>query len=379
MRQFQVLRYVRRATIGAALAALSVGLTIVPATASTPGDLGATSAPQFLGEDILPTGLIFEGTEVGGLSGLTYDAVRDVYYAISDDRSHIDPARFYTLRIDLADGSLDDEDVSVVGVTTLRDPRGRAFAPSSLDPESIALTEERTLVITSEGDASLLIDPFVREFGLSGRQLANLPVPGYYDPAPDGTSGVRTNLGFESGGFTPDGDYFFTGTENALAQDGPTATLTTASPSRLLRYDSAGRLDREFVYVVEPVQEAPTPSDAFAINGLVDLLPLTPTRLIAMERSFSVGAGNDVRLYFVDTARATNVRGRAALPADLLALRPVDKFLLFDLDALGVTLDNLEGLTFGPRQPDGSQTVLIVSDNNFSPTQFTQFLAFTIG
>jgi len=357
---------------------VSIGLAVMPAAASAPEDIGTAAAPQFVGEEILPTGLMFEGTEVGGLSGLSYDAVRRVYYAISDDRSQLDPARFYTLRIDLSDGTLDDGDVSVLAVTTLRDPRGRPFPPSSLDPESIALTPRRTLVITSEGDASQLIAPFVREFGLGGRQLANLPVPGYYDPAADGTSGVRNNLGFESGGFTPDGGFYFTGTENALAQDGPAATLTTMSPARLLRYDSSGGLDREFVYVVEAVPEPPIPPDGFSTNGLVDVLPLSPTRLVAMERAFAVGAGNDVRLYLVDTAGATNVRGRPALPADLSGVQTVNKTLLVDLDALGITLDNLEGLTLGPTLPDGRQTVLIVSDNNFSTTQVTQFLAFTV-
>lgn len=376
MRQFHALRHCRRAGICAALAALSIGLAIVPAAAS-PSDIGPAAAPQFVGEEILPTGLMFAGTEVGGLSGLTYDAVRDVYYAISDDRSQIDRARFYTLRIDLTDGSLDEGDVSVVGVTILRDPRGRAFPPLSVDPESIALTPRRTLVITSEGDASLLIDPFVREFGLSGRQLANRHVPNYYDPAPGGTAGVRTNLGFESAGYSPEG-FLFTGTEAALAQDGPAASLTSTSPARLLRYSQSGRLDREFVYIVEPVQEAPTPPDAFVVNGVVDILPLSPTRMIVMERSFSVGAGNDVRLYLVDTAGATNVRGMQALPADLAGIQPVQKTPFYDFDVLGLTLDNLEGLAFGPTLPDGSQTVVVVSDNNFSPTAFTQFLAFTI-
>jgi len=376
MRHSPVMPYRLRATICVLAAALGIGLVVVPAAAS-PSDVRPAS-PRFAGEEILPTGLIFEGTEVGGLSGLSYDAVRGVYYAISDDRSQLAPARFYTLTIDLSDGALDDGDVSVVDVTTLRDPRGRPFPPSSLDPESIALTPRGTLVITSEGDASQLIAPFVREFGLSGRQIAAQPVPGYYNPAPGGASGVRTNLGFESGGFAPDGDFYFTGTENALAQDGSTATLTTSSPARLLRYDRSGRLDREFVYVVEPVQETPIPPDGFAVNGLVELLSLSPTRLIAMERGFSTGAGNDVRLYLVDTAGATNVRGRPALPADLSSLQVVTKALFFDLDALGITLDNLEGLTFGPTLPDGRRSVLIVSDNNFSPTQVTQFLAFTI-
>jgi len=371
-----VLRRCWRAGVCSVSVLLGIGLVVNPAAAA-PGEIEVTAAPQFVGEEILPTGLMFEGTEVGGLSGLTYDAPREVYYAISDDRSQLDPARFYTLTIDLSDGSLDEGDVTILDVTTLLDARGRPFPALSLDPESIALTPRRTLVITSEGDASQLIAPFVREFLFSGRQLINRPVPGYYDPSPNGTSGIRNNLALESGGVTPAGDFYFTGTENALAQDGPVATLTSTSPARLLRYDRFGRLDREFVYVVEPVQEAPTPADAFAVNGLVEVLPLSPTRLIAMERSFSVGAGNDVRLYLVDTAAATNVKGLPALPADLTSVQEVSKTLLVDLDVLGITLDNLEGITLGPTLSDGSHTLLIVSDNNFSVTQVTQFLAFT--
>jgi hypothetical protein len=377
MRKFQAMLRIRQAAICAVAAAVGSGLVITPAAAA-PAEIEIAAAPQFIGEEILPTGLMFEGTEVGGLSGLSYDAVREVYYVISDDRSQLAPARFYTLTIDLSDGSLDDGDVAVVDVTTLRDPRGRPFPELSLDPESIALTPRRTLVITSEGDASLLIAPFVREFLLSGRQILNRPVPEYYDPAPGGTAGVRNNLGFESGGFTPDGDFYFTGTENALAQDGPVATLTSTSPARLLRYDRFGRPDREFVYVVEPVPEAPTPADAFAVNGLVEVLPLSPTRLIAMERSFSVGAGNNVRLYLVDTAGATNVGGQPALPPDLSSIQPVTKTLLYDFDQLGITLDNLEGISLGPTLPDGRQNVVVVSDNNFSVTQVTQFLAFIV-
>ena len=61
--------------------------------------------------------------------------------------------------------------VQIVGVTTLRDAAGQPFAPLSLDPEGLALTKDDTLVITSEGFAARLIDPWVREFGLDGRQL----------------------------------------------------------------------------------------------------------------------------------------------------------------------------------------------------------------
>ena len=42
------------------------------------------------------------------------------------------------------------------------------------------------------------------------------------------------------------------------------------------------------------------------------------------------------------------------------------------------TLDNVEGITLGPKLSDGRQSVLLVSDDNFSPTQITQFFAFAL-
>ena len=56
------------------------------------------------------------------------------------------------------------------------------------------------------------------------------------------------------------------------------------------------------------------------------------------------------------------------------------KTLLADLSATPglAPLDNIEGITLGPELPDGRQSVVMVSDDNFSPTQITQFLAFAM-
>ena len=57
------------------------------------------------------------------------------------------------------------------------------------------------------------------------------------------------------------------------------------------------------------------------------------------------------------------------------------KALVLDLDDVagdeGLTLDNIEGMTLGPRLPDGSRALLLVSDNNFTPGQVSQFLLFS--
>ena len=52
---------------------------------------------------------------------------------------------------------------------------------------------------------------------------------------------------------------------------------------------------------------------------------------------------------------------------------------VFAFDDLGIPIDNIEGMTFGPNLPDGRRTLVIVSDNNFSAGQFTQLIALAAG
>ena len=109
----------------AALVFALAGAWLLPATAAAHGGL------QFLGQAIVPTGTTYGGTTVGGLSSITYDAHRGVYYALSDDPSQFQPARFYTVGLDLADGRLSDSDVRFQDVTTLLAPGGQPYAPTA--------------------------------------------------------------------------------------------------------------------------------------------------------------------------------------------------------------------------------------------------------
>jgi 3-phytase len=353
-----------RSKVSAVLAAV-LGVALAPAAAPA-GAHGRSHDLRFQGQAIVPTGTTFQGTTVGGLSSITYDRRRGVFYALSDDPSQFQPARFYTVGLDVRDGRLSDGDVAFQGMTTLLAPDGRPYPPSSLDPEGLVLTKDRRLILTSEGLPNNLIDPFIRRYALDGSFLGSLPVPPEFLASADHTTGVRPNLAFESAGVTEDGRYFFTATENALYQDGPAATVANGSPSRILRYDlRRNRLDRQWVYETDPVAEPPVPADQFSVDGVVELLPLGYEHLIAMERSFSVGApgtGNKIKLYDV-----TLRRGHAAR-----------KTLLLDLDRLGIPLDNVEGLTFGPRLRHGRRSLVLVSDNNFAASQFTQFLLFSV-
>lgn len=334
---------------------------------------------DFLGKATLPTSFSFQGTQLGGLSGITYDP-RKVYYAISDDRSEKAPARFYTLKIDLTQGSLKNGGVVPLGVTTLLDETNQPFVRGSLDPEGIALTDKETVFISSEGDAKRLINPFIKEFSLySGRQLRTLEVPEKFLPVSSGKRGIRNNLAFESLTITPDQKYLFTATENALIQDGPAAAPRTSSRSRILQYNLlTSEEEQEFLYLTQPVAALLNIPGIF-FSGLVDLLALdNQGHFLSLERSFS-GLGFTIQLFKVSLEAATDIHDIDSLnTVDLKTIKPVQKQLLLDLKKLNLPLDNIEGLAFGPRLVDGRQSLILVSDNNFQTAQRTQIVALAL-
>jgi 3-phytase len=353
-----------------------VVVTMLAGAASAPAATEHKKQPtlEFRGEVIFPTGTAFAGTQVGGLSGIQY-AGGSTFYSLSDDPSQFGPARFYRLRADIGDGRLTPGDITFTGVTTLKQPDGTLFPTASLDPEGFALMRHHKVVVTSEGFATRGIDPWIRVFGLDGSHKRELRVPDQFLLGPG--KGVRQNLGFETAAFSKKN--LWTGSEGALTQDGPAASLTERSPARLLRYDKRGRPDEQYLYFTETIAEPPVPATNFAVNGLVELLPLDKDSFIAMERSFSVGApgtGNKIKLFRVELKHADDISGFSSLAGLFGVIDPVQKTLLLNLDVLGLPLDNVEGMTFGPKLRDGRRTLLLVSDNNFAPAQFTQFLLF---
>ncbi|WP_118165738.1 phytase [Nostoc sphaeroides] len=331
-------------------------------------------------------------TPVGGLSGVTYDAANNRYYSVSDDRSQFGPARFYTLTADTG--------VTFTNVTPLKDSNGNLFATFSIDPEGIALTNNGTVFISSEGEvnptAGRVSNPFIKEFSLTtGQEVRSLFVPskflpivedtnsnGIVDTGDTQTSGVYNNLAFESLTITPDQKTLFTATENALSQDGLRASLTSGSPSRILQYNLlSGQPEKEYLYITDAIADVPNPSTGFADNGLVDLLAIDNRgTLLALERSFAQGVGNTIKIYEVSLQGATDISFYDSLnnlsAEQLATIQPPQKRLLLNLNDLDLPngTDNIEGITFGPKLADGSQSIVLVSDNNFNQSQFTQIL-----
>lgn len=382
----------------------NVALFAISLSLASPSFAASPFTLNYIGQNIVPSGTQFNGTTVGGLSGIDYNASTGRYFAISDDRSGINPARFYDIDLDLnqfnrnpTPGALG---VSFSSVTNILTPGGGNFAVNSLDPEAIRLRNGQ-LYWTNEGQRSGagFQNPTVREMNLDGSYVRDFQVPNYYNPSGTanglsaGDSGIRNNLAFESLTFSNDGQTLYTATENALAQDNPLpATILNGTDNRVLALDvNTGSAIGEYIYFADPVIDLPVPITNFATNGLVELLnvPGMDGTFIAVERAFSAGAvgtngntGNNIRLYLTSIVGATNILGET----DLDNAGPVTKMnkqLLLDLDTLTnndgspFAQDNIEGITWG-EDFNGKPTLILVSDNNFSGTQFTQFVAFSV-
>jgi hypothetical protein len=81
-------------------------------------------------------------------------------------------------------------------------------------------------------------------------------------------------------------------------------------------------------------------------------------------------------VFLCDLKKATDVKNYPSLKNQKLEL--ASKKLVLNMDDLGIFIDNIEGLTFGPKLANGNRSIIFVSDNNFSDKQKTQVLLFEV-
>ncbi|OWQ45512.1 hypothetical protein CDL60_19960 [Roseateles noduli] len=352
------------------------------------------SSLRLIGQQVLPRRMDYAGTVVGGLSGVDYDPKTDTYVFISDDRTTTDSAnapRLYTARLTFDATTFSA--VSFTGTVSMKQPDGSVYpkVPDAkvADPESVRIDPVNgNWVWLSEGDRTLtstptrVINPFIREITPQGNHVREYPLPAMFQMSAQET-GPRGNLVFEGLTFSPDTQSAWVLMEGALIQDGAAPTTTAGSASRLTRFDRAsGVANAQYVYPIEKVQATPVPADQFTVNGPTEILALSATRFLVLERSFSVGVvGNQVRLYEIDTAAATNV----LTATSLTGATPVTKKLVLDFETLKTQLGgiaNLEGMTFGPKLANGKRSLVVVADDNFpaadSATDRNQMLVFEV-
>lgn len=333
----------------------------------------------------------FKDTVVGGLSGITYDRQQNLFYAVSDDRSNLAPARFYTLNLVLDRNSSKTKinDIEIKNVTFLSNEKQEQYAPGAIDGEGIALSPRGTVFISSEGNREKGVNPWIGEFDLKTGQLKQyLRIPQrYLLESPQAkeaqeAKGIQNNKAFESltlnqSGLSPQDPFrLFTATESSLIQDDIPKTPEVETKIRMMHYviNPVGDpvLVSEQLYLLDPG------NNETVASGLSEMMALPKEGyFLSLERSMNM-TGYGVKVYQVAASDATDTSPLASLSGNISLIQPLRKKLLLDLNQLGIELDNLEGMTLGPRLPDGSQSLVLVSDDNFKEEQVTQFLLFKL-
>lgn len=345
---------------------------------------------NLLNEFDVPYNFTYQNTSVGGLSGIDYNPAANEYYLICDDRSVINPVRYYTTKINVSNNKIDT--VVFTNKTTLHQPNGSVYPSSktdplhSPDPEAIRYNATGNyLVWTSEGERilkqgdTILQNPAINCIDKSGTYTGSFPLPAQFVMNKT-ENGPRQNGVFEGVCFANNNKTMYVTTEAPLYQDGPAAGLhDTTAWVRILKYNVSGKkLQAQYAYKLESIANEPNPADGFKVNGIVDILAVNDDEFLITERSYSTGVKNcTIKIFKCRFSNATDVKKVSSLK-----LHPpkkmVEKQLLLNMDSLGIYIDNIEGATFGPRLSNGHNSIVFVSDNDFLSDRKTQFMLFEV-
>src|SRR6478736_2586748 len=333
------MRLARSWFIVTAAATASAILALAPATradarpAASPAGVAASRACPPAGfavsfSDSLNK-LVYHGVALGGLSSLAWDP-RSAAWVSAVDNHGTDPARIWFFR-NLAHPTV------IRDPLVLRQPDGTAYDGTNSDNEGLAVLPDGNYLVSSE------TEPSIRIYGRDGVQKASLPVPAR----------------FAVTGTTPEGQ-----------------ATSNATLHRFLVYDldrhGNWQLTKQIAYRTE------------VGNRIPEVQAYGRDSLLVEEAAFSTTAGNSEELYAVTGVDAAPDVSTVANLSVAPAKDVVSKKLVANLVAcptLGAPsretqanplLDNYEGMTItgGP----GLAGVSLISDDNFSATQFTRVL-----
>ncbi|MFF3398052.1 esterase-like activity of phytase family protein [Streptomyces sp. NPDC002659] len=288
----------------------------------------------------------FQGTFVGNFSALAVDT--DGSIAAVSDRSEL--------------FGLDRVSLRPTSVVHLADEKG-----AQLDSEGLVVERDGSRLISSE------TEPSIRRYSREGAILASLPVPEALRVAPAGRA--TRNLTFEGLTLGPGGRTLLAAMEGPIAGDGAGIMRLQTWKRHSPKQDF--RLDEQYAYRAD------------AGLGISETTATGDGRLLVLERGFTPGIGNTVRLYLADLRHADDVSGVEYVTGQD-GVRLVRKTLLADIadcPSLGAPakqpqpnplLDNIEAMAVTSRGPGGRLQLLLASDDNQNPAQITRFYRLSV-
>ena len=361
------------------------------------GSLSATGSDGVVGDKLLEDGT--PHNRVGALgSAITYTGAGDKYVVTPDcgpnaGLSSYDE-RYYLLNLSLANGLVTP---SITGGATLNKSAGVTFnghsslfdatnSPNSrrFDSEAVRVTPAGTFWVSDE------YGPFLSEFSATGDRLRFITLPSKFlisNPAsgdaelpPVNTSGRVVNRGMEGLAISPDGHRLYGLMQNGIMQDGElnASNQRVGTHNRIVEFDAdTGVPLREFLYILDNKD-----------YGCNELLAVNDHQFLVIERDGAAGtAAAFKKLMLIDINGATDISGMASLSPNtgsVPGVTPVSKQPFLDLlsptyGLAGATFpEKIEGLAFGPDQPDGRRVLVVTNDNDFLVSNPNNFYVFFI-
>jgi len=331
---------------------------------------------SFVDEFTFPDSTYFKGNVIGGLSGIDY--FNNEYYFIVDDAN--------IPRVLIADILFEKDTISQVNFKeeiSIMDTTSQFMKNTILDLESVFIDKKGNLNLVSEGSINYKRNPSIFSITKKGKFVETYELPENMEEL----NNFRHNAAFESSTRSIDKNYFWVATEAPLKSDGEEAQLQeTNSPVRFTRFNSSTKkVEKQYVYQLEAVPKEKKGN--INLNGITAMLELKEETFLVIERAYqnNYGSyGNTVLLYEAKaTKNTTNV-------FDLQSLKdkkyiPLEKRLLLNFNDIKSELtegiiDNIEGITLGPKLKNGNRSLILVSDDNFQVygKQLNQFIVLEI-
>ena len=333
----------------------------------------------FLDEYVVKDSLEINNSFIGGLSGIDYS--NGFFYFVVDDSR--DP-RFIKAKIDIQQNKI--KSVNFKKVVCLNDTTSDFYNKNFLDLESIFIDNETQEVnFVSEGSIYKGKSPSVFVTDSLGNFIHSYIIPDYF--IPNAIAKLKHNGAFEGSSKGINGKGFWVAMESPLIVDGDEPVFKkTSSPIRITYFDKKSKkATKQFAYQLEHITK---PSKGnINLNGLTSILEYKENHFFIIERTYQSGYGaygNIIRIFeaSVDETTTNVLDVQSLKETDFI---PLKKRLVFNFEDVRSELtegivDNIEGITFGPKLANGNQSLVLVSDDNFQVygKQLNQFVLLEI-
>lgn len=333
---------------------------------------------KFVDEYIVQDSLVFKNTIIGGISGIDYH--KDKYYMVVDDAK--DP------RILVTDINISNDKINAVeflSLFQLKDTTNQFYKENALDLESIFVDDFERINLVSEGKIYKGKNPSIFTIDKNDGLVEQISIPEYFKA--NSKAKPKHNGTFEGSSVSYNRKGFWVAMEAPMKADGEEPTFhKTQSPIRITYFDNQfKKATKQFAYQLEKIDKPA--KGKINLNGVTAILEYAENQFFVIERIYQSGygaLGNTVRIFKakIDNKSTNTLNIQSLKQTNYI---PLKKELMFDFELAKDQLtdgiiDNIEGITFGPKLSNGNQSLILVSDDNFQVygKQLNQFILLEI-